>query len=212
MDEGLGIEKLRVDHWQHVSKFLRPNDLCRLMCVSHSFRSMWGSDRFWYHQKDRVCGRFPESEPLFETPNMRIWRILKEVLFKGVTLQGLQQCCESETLQSIVFSVAMLSVPFNEKIRKKKMFKSVRDPMGETPTYNIALMSLSVRLYFAFSPKHEWFALEGVHDRSKNRNQHYSSFDNHHGCPDRCEQWRMFLLQDKRMEQGWNDKLYEIMK
>lgn len=205
------MEGLGVDHWQHVSKFLSPKDLCRLMCVSHSFRSMWGSDRFWYHQKDRVCGRFPELEPLFKTPNMGIWRIFKEILFKCVTLQGLGQCCESETLQSIVFSVAMLSVPFNEKIQKKTITKIGKALLEETCVYHVNLMTLStLLLQFVLYPGHGRFVLTKVYFNAANQKSCF--FNVCHGCPDRCEQWRMFLLQDKRMKQGWNDKLYEIMK
>lgn len=182
MDEGLGIEKLRVDHWQHVSKFLRPNDLCRLMCVSRLFRSMWGSDRFWYHQELRVCSRFPELKSVFDKYSAvkplakktrketlhkirkGIWYVFKTVLYKAGTKEGLRLFGKTTDMHPVVYAVVCLSIPNDTNVVKKEIqiSRSCRNPM------TIRIYTLQSELVFKIAPDMELLFLKQVNNITDN--------------------------------------------
>lgn len=232
MDKGLGFDQLRCDHWQNVSKFLIPQDLCRLMCVSHSFWAMWGLDRFWSQQKNRVCARFPELKSVFEghryrdgkpsaskkqknTPlrlkeEFKIWSVFKDILFKGTTIVGLRECCARKSLHDIVFSVAMLSIPFSERIKNKYLSRQQRPELrGDHLNHVITLHYPSAELVFVLYNSIGLFELLIVDDYTTKRT--WMDFDGHFPCLDRCEQWRKFLLQEDLIC-GWNGALYDFME
>jgi len=202
------MKGLGVDHWQHVSKFLRPKDLCRLMCVSRSFRSMWGSDRFWYHQELRVCSRFPElksvfekyralkpvakktrTETLLEIPK-GIWYVFKTVLHRAGTNEGLIEFGKIPDIHPVVYAVVLVSIPNNEKIVEKKIRKAKKLETG-----SIDIVTSSMTISFCIESINDVLFVDYIWDRKTECLLHHALVNGDYGL-NFYVTWQAFLFDE----------------
>jgi len=207
--EGLGIDQLRYDHWQNVSKFLTPRDLCRLMCVSHSFWAMWGLDRFWSQQELRVCSRFPELKSVFEkyravkplakkARNLRlrkkrkgIWYVFKTVLYRAGTNEGIMEFGRRPDMHPLVYAVVLVSIPNNEKIVEKR----ITTGRVVSNRLNIVISTSSKEISFRIAPNMDLLFVDYIWDtRYKFFIQH--NFNNGDYFLDMYVAWLSFLFEE----------------